>query len=85
METKADALMAMLEMGTSHNRWYVERKFYNTCGPKMDETAARRLSIEFRASGDNICYLIKHLEQSVGVSRSGLHPVLQSVLAEVCS
>jgi eukaryotic-like serine/threonine-protein kinase len=84
METKADALMAMLEMGTSHNRWYVERKFLQLCGPKMDETAARRLSIEFRASGDDICGLIRHLERSVGASRSELHSVLQSVLAEVC-
>ncbi|WLA68597.1 serine/threonine protein kinase [Bradyrhizobium diazoefficiens] len=85
METKADVLMAMLELGTSHNRWYVERKFCSMCGPKMDEAMARRLSIEFRASGDDVCRLIKHLEGSVGISRSELHPELQSVLAEVCS
>ena len=84
METKADALMALLEMGTSHNRWYVERKFLQLCGSKMDETMARRLSIEFRASGDDICRLITHLERSVGASRTELHPFLQTVLAEVC-
>ncbi|MCP3403171.1 serine/threonine-protein kinase [Bradyrhizobium sp. CCGB20] len=84
METKADALMAMLEMGTSHNRWYVERKFLQLCGSKMDETTARRLSIEFRASGDDICRLIAHLERSVGASRTELHPFLQTVLTEVC-
>lgn len=84
METKAGALMAMLEMGTSHNRWYVERKFLQLCGSKMDEAMARRLSVEFRASGDDVCRWIAHLERSLGASRTELHPFLQTVLTEVC-
>lgn len=84
-EAKSDALLALLELGTSHNRWYVERKFFSLCGPRMDEVLAKRLAIEFRAVGDDICHQISHLEGSIDVSRSGLHPILQQTLAEICS
>lgn len=83
-EAKSDALMAMLEMGTSHNRWYVERKFFTLCGPTMDEALAKRLAIEFRAAGPKVCQAISHLEASIGVNRSGLHPHLQQTLAGIC-
>ena len=83
-EAKSDALMAMLELGTSHNRWYVERRLFSLCGPSMDEALAKRVAIEFRAAGDKACRSISHLESSIGVSRTGLHPVLQQTLAEIC-
>lgn len=83
-EAKSDALMAMLELGTSHNRWYVERKLFTLCGPAMDEALAKRVAIEFRAAGEKVCRSISHLEMSISVSRSGLHPVLQQTLAEIC-
>jgi len=83
-DAKSDALMAMLELGTSHNRWYVERKFFDLCGPSMEEQLARRLAVEFRAAGDETCRSIKHLEGSISVSRSGLHPVLQQTLRDTC-
>jgi len=39
--TKIESLIAMLELGTSHNRWYVERKFFNLCTPNMDPSLAK--------------------------------------------
>ncbi len=83
-EAKSDALMALLELGTSHNRWYVERKFYSLCGPAMDEALAKRVAIEFRATGAKVCKAIAHLELSISVNRAGLHPVLHRTLAEIC-
>ena len=76
--------MAMLELGTSHNRWYVERKFFQLCDHSMDEQLARRLAVEFRAAGDETCRPIRHLERSISVDRSGLHPVLQLALRDTC-
>jgi serine/threonine protein kinase len=84
LETKADALMALLELGTSHNRWYVERKFCNLCGGMMDESFARRLSVEFRAGGSEVCRSIDHLKRSIGVETDILHPILQQTLSEIC-
>jgi eukaryotic-like serine/threonine-protein kinase len=84
LETKADALMALLELGTSHNRWYVERKFCNLCSAAMDEPLARRLSVEFRAGGDDVCRSIEHLKRSIGVESTILHLVLQQTLNEIC-
>jgi len=83
-DAKSDALMAMLELGTSHNRWYVERKFFNLCDHSMDEQLARRLAVELRAAADEVCRPIKHLEHSISVDRSGLHPVLQLAPHDTC-
>ncbi len=84
-EAKCECLMAMLELGTSHNRWYVEWKFVRHCGPQMDSNLAKRLAVQFRISGDEICRRIDHLEESITINRSRLHPLLVAALAEICT
>ncbi|MGX8882997.1 serine/threonine-protein kinase [Methylovorus sp. SPW-M1] len=81
---KSDVLIALLIMGTTHNRWYVERKFFTQCDSSMDQNLAKRLSVEFRVMKGAVCRAIAHLERSIGVNRSALHPVLISTLAQVC-
>jgi serine/threonine protein kinase len=83
-ETKVECLVAMLEMGTSHNRWHVERKFMRLCGPSMNDALAKRLAIEFRVREDWVCPAVDHLERSIDVNRSQLHPELVQALAELC-
>lgn len=83
-EAKSDCLLAMLELGTSHNRWYVERKFYRLCGPDMDDNLAKRLAVQFRIGEGDVCRNIDKLESSISVSRNGLHPLLVAALAEIC-
>jgi serine/threonine protein kinase len=82
---KVECLMALLFMGTSHNRWYVERKFLHLCSATLEEPVAKRLAIEFRASDDRVCLAISHLEQSIHVSRTSLHPLLSQTLGDICS
>jgi eukaryotic-like serine/threonine-protein kinase len=82
---KVECLMALLLMGTSHNRWYVERKFLHLCSTSLEESVAKRLAIEFRASDDKVCRAISHLELSIQVSRTSLHPLLSHTLDEICS
>ena len=84
-EAKVDCLMAMLEMGVSHNRWYVERKFVSLCSDSMDTNLAKRLAIQFRISDDGVCYSIDRLERSIGISRTQLHAALVQALQEICS
>ncbi|MGM0543702.1 MAG: serine/threonine protein kinase [Pseudomonadota bacterium] len=85
LELKVECLMAFLEMGTSHNRWYVERKFARLCGPRMDENLAKRLVIKFHMEGgSSVCASISHLEKSIGFSRNNLHVRLKNALLDMC-
>ncbi|QWG12750.1 serine/threonine protein kinase [Bradyrhizobium sediminis] len=81
---KVECLMALLLMGTSHNRWYVERMFVSLCSADLDEPVAKRLAIEFRASDEKVCRAVSHLERSIHVSRTSLHPLLAHTLGEIC-
>lgn len=82
LEIKAEALMAMLYMGTSHNRWYVEHKFL-ALSNSMEPLLAKRLAIEFRADDLRANNAVKHLEGSIGVNRANFHPVLTSTLQQM--
>ena len=76
--------MALLYMGTSHNRWYVERKFLslaNAMGPLL----AKRLMIELKADDKQACNAVEHLEMSIRVNRSTFHPSLTATLQQMCS
>jgi eukaryotic-like serine/threonine-protein kinase len=84
-EPKVECLIAMLEMGTSHNRWYVERKFASLCGPAMELNLAKRLAVQFRISDEDVCRAIRHLEVSISFSRESLHPLLAKALSEICT
>lgn len=83
-QTKVDCLMAMLEMGISHNRWYVERKFLGLCGHDMDPSLAKRLAIEFRIRDKKVCRQIEKWETSIDTRRSFLHPSLVAALNDIC-
>jgi hypothetical protein len=67
-------------MGTSHNRWYVEKKFVRLCGPDMNENLAKRLVVKIHIAGkDKVSGSIEHLERSIDFKRSELHPRLAQV------
>lgn len=86
LEIKAECLMALLSMGTSHNRWYVERMFVRLCGIDMDEKLAKRLVVRFHIDGKSkVCRRISHVEQSIGYDRGNLHPRLVKALADLCA
>lgn len=82
LDIKAEALMALLYMGTSHNRWYVERKFL-TLTNAMDPLLAKRLAIEFRADDIRASNAVTRLEDSINVTRVNFHPVLTSTLQQM--
>lgn len=85
LELKVECLMALLTMGTSHNRWFVERKFTRLCGHEMDDNLAKRLVIKFHIVGKKkLCRNISHLEDSIGFDRNDLHPRLVAALVGIC-
>jgi hypothetical protein len=72
-------------MGTSHNRWFVERKFVRLCGPEMDDNLAKRLAVQFRIGEADVCHQIAHLEASISFNRQSLHSALVKALGDICS
>lgn len=81
---KSECCLALLYMGTSHNRWYVERIFFRLVGADLDANLARRLAIEFRAEGGDICRALGHLEHSINVDLEGMHPTLHETYRSLC-
>lgn len=85
LELKVECLMALLAMGTSHNRWYVERQFARLCSANMDDSLAKRLVVRFHIAGKkDVCSRIGHLERSISFSREYLHPRLVTALKGLC-
>ena len=77
--------MAMLYMGTSHNRWYVENKFVNIVGRNLDEILAKRLALEIRVDDEAACKAFEHLNFSIQFDIQRLHPVLLHTVKAICS
>jgi len=80
LELRAKITLAMLELGTTHNRWHVERQFMRMAGHECDPALAERIGIEVYAIGFDFKSRVKHLERSIGVTSDQLHPTLQSLL-----
>lgn len=86
LEIKVECLIAFLEMGTSHNRWYVERKFVKHCKSDMNENLAKRLVVKIYLVGkEKVSANIEHLEESIGFQRSKLHHRLAQVFEDLHS
>ncbi|WP_201213124.1 serine/threonine-protein kinase [Rhodocyclus purpureus] len=74
---RAKSLLAMLGLGTSHNRWFVERRFAQLAGPELDVATAARMITEVTVRGLNVARDIDRLEWSISISRTSLSPALQ--------
>ncbi|HRJ31291.1 MAG TPA: serine/threonine-protein kinase [Cyclobacteriaceae bacterium] len=85
IDVQAECLMAMLYMGTSHNRWYVENKFVNIVGRNLDEILAKRLALEIRVDDEAACKAFEHLNFSIQFDIQRLHPVLLHTVKAICS
>jgi serine/threonine protein kinase len=84
VDVQAECLMAMLYLGTKHNRWYVERKFAGLVSRSLSDDLAARLAIEFRVDGEDTCSAIRHLSKSIDFNKKSLHPLLLNTVNEIC-
>ncbi len=82
---KSECLMALLYMGTSHNRWYVERKFIGYIGHNLDIDLVKRLSVELRADDDDACRAFRRLKNSINANMESVHPTLLATLKSICN
>jgi len=72
--------VALLTLGTSHNRWYVEGKAANMLDNTISTDLAERIRIEIEVEQLNFRNLINHLCTSIHLQVNFLHPVLQEML-----
>jgi eukaryotic-like serine/threonine-protein kinase len=81
LNLKAKIALAMLELGTSHNRWLVERQFMRMAGPECDPALADRIRMEVVARAFPFARRMRHIQQSISVSTEQLHPILYELAA----
>lgn len=79
---QARCLVSLMIMGASHNRWYVERKFYQLAAPSLPETTANRFIADIDVREIDFEKYVSHIEWSINVKRTGLHPLLKILLDE---
>ena len=81
---QSQCIMALLLLGTSHNRFYVEGLSHKWMNKSISDELAEILAIELMVEGRGVCYKISHLERSIGVSRNSFHPKILKVITEIC-
>ncbi len=78
LETQARLAAALLKLGTSHNRWYVERTFVGFVSPSANEALVERVNIEIDVQKLDRGYLFRRLRESIRLSDDALHPSLRT-------
>ncbi|EQC1055751.1 protein kinase domain-containing protein [Providencia rettgeri] len=74
---KAKLFLALLELGTSHNRWYVERKVV-TILSKAEPSVINRICAEIKVTDFDFKNKIIDMERSIGFNRNNLPAELQA-------
>ena len=80
LRLKAVIALAMLELGTSHNRWRVEHQFMRMAGTEISDALAERMTVEIEVQHVDFACRIQHVESSIPVTRDQLHPALRNFL-----
>jgi len=83
LQLKAQIALAMLKLGTTHNRWRVEWQFMRMAGEQIDDVLAERIKIEAKVQGVPFADRIDHIEHSIPAKRGSLHPILRAYLEEL--
>lgn len=80
VQVKSLSLVALLEMGATHNRWFVERKFMEFASAKLDPQVAARFLVEASVQNVDVKARVAHVEYSIDTSRQLLSPIIQAAL-----
>ena len=77
---QSEVAIALLLLGTSHNRWYVERKFVEMANNNISDALAERIKTEIEVLGIDFLAHICHVEVSINFDKENLHPVLLEMI-----
>ena len=73
---KARTLLTMLCLGTSHNRWFVERRFMQLAGINLNAAVAQRIILDVEVKRFDFKSKIDNLSYSIGMPHTQLSPAL---------
>lgn len=79
LELKAVLTLALLDLGTRHNRFYVEKKTKTMLDRQISPELANRIKIEVDLLDFDFNSAIEHLVTSIGLNQSFLHKDLQDI------
>lgn len=77
---KTNIAIAMLYLGVSHNRWYVERKAASMLSQSISDELAERIRVEIAVSTYPFETWIERMERSISFTRESLHPTLRALV-----
>ena len=80
VEVQSEGIMALLYLGTSHNRYYVERKIFRFLVQNCPPNLITRIGMEIRIDGDQAKSAFEHLAKSIDVDLLNLPAQLQKAL-----
>lgn len=80
----SEGIFALLYMGTSHNRWYVERIAANYLKGNIEASLLRRIVMEIRVDGRRFCSAFDHLLYSINESLGSFNDSIQEAYNKVC-
>lgn len=83
LDLKAAITIAMLELGASHNRWFVEHKFIKMAGKDISDDLANRIKAEIEVQHYDFEHRVRHVEGSIAASRNDLHSILRAMLPAI--
>ena len=81
VSTQARSLISLLIMGASHNRWYVESKFFRLAGTALPLSVAERVVAEIDVRELDFEHHLAHIERSISADRKNLHSGLHVLWA----
>ncbi|MCJ2101008.1 serine/threonine-protein kinase [Methylobacterium sp. E-046] len=81
IQLKSSIAVAMLQLGTNHNRWFVERKFLTMAGNDIERHLAERISVELDVLKIDFDREIAHVCRSISATPADLHEILRGKLS----
>ncbi|ACT47573.1 serine/threonine-protein kinase [Methylotenera mobilis] len=77
---KSLVILSLLNLGASHNRWVVERRFMNLAGQELPENVANKIVMDVEILEFEFIRFMSHVERSINANSNSLHPILQKII-----
>lgn len=77
---KAHCAVAMLKLGSSHNRWYIQRLFITMAKVDISDGLAHRIAIEIDIQNLDFNSMFRQTEAAISANRQQLHPIIAGLL-----
>ncbi|QNK72196.1 serine/threonine protein kinase [Variovorax sp. PAMC28562] len=73
---QAHCLITLAELGVSHNRWFVERKFAKLASPNLPANVAERMLMDAEAEKIDLQALVRQIIDGINIKSHDLHSLL---------